>query len=882
MNRIAFLFLLAIAMAIPIQAQLSLDTIASHLWRQTCLFPNEKIHLHTDRSLYVGGDTLWFRAYLVNALDNKPEKTSRYVYTELVNPFGTVVNRVKIRQDTDSLYYGYLPLDVDLPSGEYMVRAYTRYMKNSEESFFFRKPVRVVQTLGKSVKAEVDFCGKAGRKQVKGIVGLKNVVSQQMIKLENVSFFDEKGKIDYWTEDGQCHFKITPDDYKQKVVKLEAANFQQFLPVDLPEADYHVAFLPEGGNLPAGVLSKMAFKALNSLGQSEEVSGIVKDESGNEVCKFQTTHAGMGAFNWIPEAGKKYYVECVSKAGVIRRFDLPVARRDVVALNVIENRGAYVVSIRGGQPLNETSQPFILLVHERGGPLLVQEIDTKRPVRIKQEGIASGVLHFVLLSLDGNIISERLAFVKNDDQVHALLRLDKGTSGWREKVSLSVVLQDVSGNPLTGNFSIAVTDNMDLLPDSTCTIYSSLLLTSDLRGYIEEPGWYFYSDDPFRREGLDLLMLTQGWRSYRLEQALVADYQTPTIAPELYQCLTGDVKRLVGNKAVKEAKVMVSIPTQGVLEEVKTDEEGCFDFSPFEFPDSTLYCLHAVSAKGSQNVLLSLYPEKYPAVEQAWPFMKEKHVAGRPLAENVPVDVSFMDKSNRRVSYENGLRSVFLEDVVVTAKKKVYKTPYESIPSAITIKEEELKKTPMIDLPTFLTSRLPGVIVLPGGLYRLRDLAQVEPQPIPVILNGFPVYDSSIAKSILENIRPQHIEQIDYNRDPAAGLAWFPMTGASFIAITMKMDVAECDYVPKNLRMTQLLGYQKPVAFYSPKYETMQQKENPKPDLRTTLYWNPAVHTDELGKASLEFYTGDSETSFSVVVEGVTDDGKLIRTVENY
>ena len=876
MNRYILYLLLSVVMTVFAQAQFFPDTVARRLWQQTCLFPNEKIHLHTDRSLYMGGDTLWFRAYLVNALDNKPEKTSRYVYAELVNPFGNVVNRVKIRQDTDSLYYGYLPLDIDLPGGEYTIRAYTRYMENSGESFFFRKPVRVVQALGKSVKAEVDFSGKAGQKQVKGVVGLKNMTSRQMIKLENVSFFDEKGKIDYWTEDGQCHFKITPDDYKQKVVKLEAANFQQFLPVDLPEADYHVAFLPEGGNLPAGVLSKMAFKALNSWGQSEEVSGIVKDESGNVVCKFQTTHAGMGAFNWIPEAGKKYYAECTSEAGVTRRFDLPVAHQDVVSLNVIENRGAYVVSIRGGQSLNETTRPFTLLVHERGLPLLAQEIDVEKPVRIKQEGIASGVLHFVLLSSVGNILSERLAFVKNDDQACLLLRPDKGTYGWREKVNLSVALQDVSGNPLTGSFSVSVTDTKDLLPDSTYTIYTSLLLTSELKGYIEEPGWYFYSDEPFRREGLDLLMLTQGWRSYRLEQALVTDYQTPAIAPELYQRLTGDVKRLVGNKVVKGAKVTVNIPDQGVLEEVKTDEEGCFDFSPFEFPDSTLYSVHAVSPKGSSNVLLSLSPEEYPAVEQAWPFMEERHVAGRPLAENVSVDVSFMDKSNRRVSYENGLRSVFLEDVVVTAKKrKAPKTPYETIQGSITIRQEEIEQVPDMSLKTFLLSRFPGLYFKENVVpyYRGDDPGN----RVRVVLNEFPVNDSIMENQLIQTLSLKDIEQIDINRDRTAGLAWFPMTGAYFIAIKMRQGISMANYIPKNVGQIHLLGYQKPAAFYSPKYETMQQKENPMPDLRTTLYWNPKVQTDKQGNASVEFYTADSEAPFSVVIEGITDDGRLIR-----
>ena len=89
MNRYILYLLLSVVMTVFAQAQLFPDTVAGRLWQQTCLFPNEKIHLHTDRSLYMGGDTLWFRAYLVNALDNKPEKTSRYVYAELVNPFGT-------------------------------------------------------------------------------------------------------------------------------------------------------------------------------------------------------------------------------------------------------------------------------------------------------------------------------------------------------------------------------------------------------------------------------------------------------------------------------------------------------------------------------------------------------------------------------------------------------------------------------------------------------------------------------------------------------------------------------------------------------------------------------------------------------------------------
>ena len=147
-----------------------------------------------------------------------------------------------------------------------------------------------------------------------------------------------------------------------------------------------------------------------------------------------------------------------------------------------------------------------------------------------------------------------------------------------------------------------------------------------------------------------------------------------------------------------------------------------------------------------------------------------------------------------------------------------------------------------------------------------------------LIFNDFPVYDPMIKSVILQTLTLRDVEQIDFNRDEFAGLSWFPMTGGLFIAITLKKDLPDAVGIPKNIGFTKLLGYQQPVSYYVPPYVAID--ENQLPDLRTTLYWNPVVQTDEQGKASLEFYIGDSETSFSVVVEGVTDDGKLIRAVE--
>ena len=230
------------------------------------------------------------------------------------------------------------------------------------------------------------------------------------------------------------------------------------------------------------------------------------------------------------------------------------------------------------------------------------------------------------------------------------------------------------------------------------------------------------------------------------------------------------------------------------------------------------------------------------------------------------------------MTYENGMRNIFLEDVVVTARKKVYKTPYESIPNAITLNEEDIKQSPMMELPMFLASRLPGLIALPQGLFLFRELGSPNPKPIQIILNEFPVYDTQIAKIILETLQLRDIEQIDYNRNAADGLAWFPMTGSTFIAITLKKEAEPYDYMPKNIQRVQLLGHQKPVAFYSPKYETPQQKNIDTPDLRTTIYWNPNIQTNRQGKTFVEFYTADGNNPYSVVIEGITLKGKLIRS----
>lgn len=63
-------------------------------------------------------------------------------------------------------------------------------------------------------------------------------------------------------------------------------------------------------------------------------------------------------------------------------------------------------------------------------------------------------------------------------------------------------------------------------------------------------------------------------------------------------------------------------------------------------------------------------------------------------------------------------------------------------------------------------------------------------------------------------------------------------------------------------------------------YETSEPKENDKPDIRTTVYWNPNLQTDENGRAVIRFYTPDNLIDPHLIIEGVTANGYLLRVEE--
>jgi hypothetical protein len=229
----------------------------------------------------------------------------------------------------------------------------------------------------------------------------------------------------------------------------------------------------------------------------------------------------------------------------------------------------------------------------------------------------------------------------------------------------------------------------------------------------------------------------------------------------------------------------------------------------------------------------------------------------------------YADKAEQMYVSEGGIRVYNLSEVTITAQKK---PTIESIyydPALVThsMSEEEIKRFPAANM-LFHLAKLPGVYV------------NIEPPAILIrggLLAPTIVVDDMGGWS-LEEIK--HMSMSDVARiDLYSGANPFGMSGGGgAIAIyTKRGESTTGNTISLHIKSIMPLGYRQPVEFYAPKYDTPDKRNANIPDLRTTIHWQPVVQTDGAGTASFEFYTADEPTSYTVVMEGLTDEGKIIR-----
>ena len=851
-----------------LSAQTMQDTIIANFSLMERI-PKEKLYLHLDKPFYGAGEKIWFKGYLVNAITHQNNAQSNFIITELINRSDSIVERKKIRRDSLGFHNAFT-LPATLPAGDYYLRGYSNWMLNEDPDFFFSRNIKIGNSIDNTIVSSIEYQQEDDTHYTAKIKFTSNV--QAVFENTTIKYlYLENGKIKNKGKkktDENGWISISLPDLKSPVARRIEVEFDDpqyiykrtfHLPVFTN--DFDVKFFPEGGALINIPHQNVAFKAQGADGFSKEIEGFLFNSKGDTLTNFRSEHNGMGIFTMNPVNNETYYVTVRTNDSITKRFDLPAIEPKGISIAMSHYKQEIRYEIQKTEA-TEWPQKLFLLAHTRGKLAILQPINPKRTFgKMNDSLFTEGITHFMLIDEQGNALSERLIFVPDHKPNQWQITTDQPTYGKREKVSLQIAAKDSEGNPVEGTFSVSITDRKRIQPDSLAdNILSNLLLTSDLKGYVEDPAFYFLNQDARTLRSIDYLMMTHGWRRHKMENVLRTPSLNFTNYIEKGQTISGRIMGFFGAN-VKKGPICVLAPKYNIIATTETDEKGQFIVNT-SFRDSTTFLVQARTKKGFAGVDILMDPPQYPVATHKAPYFNGA--------------TTFMEDylMNTRDQYymEGGMRVYNLKEVTVTAKRErpSSKSIYTGGINTYTVEEDRLQGYGQTAFDA--ASRLPSVTITNGSEIHIRN----NSEPAIIVIDDI-VYED--ASDILKDIQVSDMSSISLLRGADAVILG-PRASGGAVVITLK-DPRNLPARPAQGIITYTpLGYSESVEFYHPTYDTPEKKNAQRSDFRSTVYWNPELRLDAEGKATIEYYTPDSTAPEDIIIEGVDKNGKVCRILQ--
>ena len=489
--RIIISLVLILTAAASLLAQ-DIDAISARIDLQCTEFPQEKIHVMTDQGNYLVGDTIWLRAWVVDAATHQPVNASQFVYVELVSPTDSVYSRIKIHPDANGVFRGYLPLDISLPEGRYQLTAYTMFMQSVGVDYFYSQPIEIA-ALTSLRQRIVSKCVRY-QDEVDITLRYENMADSSLCLYSHFGYGTTR---DIWYEKqyrhrtDEEHLTLKGKEANLSAILVEFDNYAKYITLPPREA-LDVTFYPEGGYLVPDVENWVTFKVTNTSATTLSQVGELVDESGNVMAQLQVEHDGMGLIRFTPHSNITYKAQWKDAFDETVSFPLPQVRQDATILQVRRsNDGIVILSAAGAKSSHG------LIVLQQRGLMVTCGFDS---VTVRESDLPAGVVQAMLFDGEMHCLSERLFFVGASSPSAPNVATDRETYTDREPVKVNVDLSGLKGN--TCNYAVSVIDRKASEP-SEGNILANLLLQSELRGRINQPNYYFEQNDTIEGVGND-------------------------------------------------------------------------------------------------------------------------------------------------------------------------------------------------------------------------------------------------------------------------------------------------------------------------------------------------------------------------------------------
>jgi hypothetical protein len=765
---------------------MNIDKMVGNFSDYTSNHLQEKVYVHTDRSYYLCGDILWFKAYVENADNNKPLSVSKVVYVEVLNNQHQPVLQGKIAVKNGS-GSGSFELPLSLGSGNYELRAYTNWMKNDSANYFFKRFITIVNTTE----------------------NLDPSIRNYSIK-------------------------------------------------------YLAHFFPEGGNLVNGINSLVAFKINDNTGKSADANGVIVDDSRDTIARFQTQKFGMGSFFFAPQSGKHYTVITTVNDSSVIKTNLPDAYESGFVMHLTDEGNQLKLNVSAVNPSSQN----IYVVAETN-----RNIDYSRTASLQNNQAAftinkadlkEGIAQITLFTANGQPVCERLYFKRPDHKMVITTKTEKTNFNKRDKVDIDLSTTDESGKSLAGNLSASVF-RLDSLQQTPENIDTYLWLTSNLKGYIENPDFYFKNDNPETNAALDNLLLTQGWRRFDWKNISGNNRSVFNYVPENYgHIVTGKVTNEITGKPAANVLVYLSVPGKRVqLYGCISNEEGFIHFDLKNFYGPSQIVLQTNTTKDSiyHLEIFSPFSEEYSG--QDFPALKvSENKRGELEASNLHMEI---------------LNAYHANDLQKMAPLNIDTLPFYYKPTKTYLLDNYTRFTTIEEVMREYVAEVNVAVrkkqyhfstlnVEGNELSSIQPAERVFSKDPLILLDGVPVFD--VNKMIAYD--PLKVQKLDV---VAAKYYWGPIVAEGIVSYTTyKGNLPDYTLNPHDV-ILDYDGLQQQRIFYSPDYSSESARRNRLPDFRDVLYWSPDVSTNEKGNGHISFFTGDISAKYLVVLQGISANG---------
>lgn len=859
-------------------------------WQEyTKKYEQEKVHLHLDKPYYAIGDDIWFKAYIINTHTNEPSDISKVLYVELINEKNSVKTQLKLPMQS-GITWGDFKLPDTLSEGNYRIRAYTQWMRNAGAEYFFDKTIKIgnswsnkvftktayaysKENNGEKVAAKILFTDKDGKPYSNS-----EVVYEVQVNTKNIA----RGKA-VTDAEGAINISFVNNQQGQStsgniIATLTLANKEKItknIPLTATSNHIDVQFFAEGGNFVESLPNRIAVKAINVAGLGEDISGTIVDNEGIEINNFETRHLGMGNLIINPQPGKTYSAKVKFKDGAEKTFPLPKAQASGYVLSVNNtNPEKIVVKILLSADLVGATE-LKLVAQNSGNVYFVTRAASQKQIitaNIPKKELPSGIVQFTLFTGANTPVCERLVFVNNiGDLINTTIENLKPSYSKREKVNINL-LTKFGDKPLRGSFSVAVTNTTSVKPDpeNETNILTTMLLTSELTGYIQAPNHYFLKNDEKTAQDLDNLMLTQGWRRIMWKSVINNSQPVNSFKPEKSLGVSGVITSY-GGKPLPNSKVSLFSSSGGFFAvDTLTDAQGRFNFDNLIFTDSTKFIVQGRNAKNKKHVDIKLDIVPGQVVTKNKNTGDIEVNVNEALQGYLKQSSNYFDELTKRGLLE---RTLVLKEVNIVEKRNPAKNSSNLNGAGradYVVTAEMLGTCPTLSM--CLQGRVAGLIIKNGVPYLMRSMNQ----PMQIIVDGM-----NVGSEFLDNIMPMDVESIEVLKSIGNTAIYGSQGGGGLLIITTKRGegASTSRFVPGIITYAPK-GYHTSREFYSPKYEPGVQDN--RSDFRSTVYWNPQLITDPEGKGPFTFFNTDEAGTYRIVVEGIDMMGRLARAVYTY